>query len=299
VTLAGHSAIESGYRMSGCMNEESGQPGKATPISNGPLDGRTVLITRQVRQAGETVARLQALGASVISCPTIQTIAQVSWDRLDSAIEAIDRYGWIVFTSSNGVTFFMERLAQLDRGPSTISGLTTVAIGPGTAGALKGQGIDANVVATDSRAEGALEAIIEHAGGEGRIRGQRFLLCRAAVARDLLPLALRELGAEVDDVETYRTIRPEVDVQPIIQKLKEGAVDAIAFTSSSTLANFADLVGPTALPVLLQGVVVGCIGPATARTAEAYGLTAIVQPQVHTVSALIDSLAEALTSRPL
>jgi uroporphyrinogen III methyltransferase/synthase len=279
------------------MNQESGGRGKGSSISNRPLDGRMVLITRQESQAGETVARLQALGASVISCPTIQTIAPASWDRLDSAIKAIDRYGWIVFTSSNGVTFFMERLAQLDPRPSRISGLTTVAIGPGTAGALKGRGMDVNVVAPDSRAEGALKAIVEHAGGEGNIRGQQFLLCRAAVARDLLPVALREFGAEVNDVETYRTIRPEVDVEPVIQTLKEGAVDAIAFTSSSTVSNFADLVGPTALSVLLQGVVVGCIGPATARTAETYGLAGIVQPQVHTVSALIDSLAQALTSR--
>ena len=269
----------------------------AHPLSPGPLAGRTVIITRQKSQSAETAAALERLGAAVICCPTIETVAPFSWALVDAAIEAIDRYGWIVFTSSNGVRFFMQRLSELHRNQAALSHLIKVAIGPGTAAALNALHLPADVVATDSQAEGALAAIIEQAGGEDRIRGQRFLLPRAAIARDFLPSALRNLGAEVDDVETYATVRPNVDVDSIVQLLEQGRVDAIAFTSSSTVANFADLVGAERLPALLQGLVVGCIGPATAHTAETYGLQAVLQPDTHTIPALIDVIAHSLTPK--
>jgi len=231
----------------------------------------------------------------VISCSTIQTVPPINWQALDRAIENIDRYGWIVFTSSNGVRYFTDRLAELNREPSIIEGLICVAIGPGTAAKLAEKGIDVDTVASDSRAEGALESIIRRAGGKEAIRGQRFLLCRAAVARELLPASLRELGANVDDVETYRTVRPDVNMKQIVERFEAGAVDAIAFTSSSTVSNLAEMVAPIPLESLLEGVLVGCIGPATAATAESLGITNTVQPEVHTVAALIDAITARLT----
>jgi uroporphyrinogen III methyltransferase / synthase len=240
------------------------------------------------------VARLECLGADVICCPTIETVAPESWERLDAAIQRINLYNWIVFTSSNAVSFFVQRLPALGREPAALSAITSVAIGSATAEAMARLGIHTDVVASDSKTEGAVAAIVEHAGGEAKIQAQRFLLPRSAIAPDLLPNALRRLGAEVDDVEAYTTVRPEIDLTSVVDRLEQRSVDAIAFTSSSTVSNFSDLIGPGRLLTLLQGVIVGCIGPATAHTARALGLTGIVQPSVHTTQGLIDSLAKAL-----
>ncbi|HEY6331356.1 MAG TPA: uroporphyrinogen-III synthase [Blastocatellia bacterium] len=276
------------------MNREPVSSRELEARSKSPLAGRAVIITRQKSQAADMTARLEAMGAEVICVPAIQTVAPESWEQLDAAIDRINLYDWVVFTSSNAVGFFAQRLVTLGRELTQLSGITSVAIGPGTFEAMGELGIHTDVVARDSKAEGALAAIIEHAGGQEKVRGQRFLLPRSAIARDVLPNGLRGLGADVDAVEAYTTVKPKVDIAPVIARLEEGTVDAVAFTSSSTVSNFADLISPGRLIALLDGVLIGCIGPATAHTARALGLQKIVEPTVHTAPALIDSLAEAL-----
>ncbi|MFY9571297.1 MAG: uroporphyrinogen-III synthase, partial [Blastocatellia bacterium] len=170
------------------------------------------MVTRARSQSAEMTARLESIGASVIHYPTIEVVPPSSWEQVDASIERLQDYDWIVFTSANGVEFFLHRLLEKHSdGLQRLAGRVICAIGPGTARALDLAGAVTHVVARDSKAEGALKAIADHVGGEENIRGLRFLLPRARVGRDTLPVGLRKLDAQVDAVETYQTIKPRID----------------------------------------------------------------------------------------
>jgi len=115
------------------------------------------------------------------------------------------------------------------------------------------------------------------------ITGKRILLARAKKARDVLPEGLRDLGAEVDVVAVYRTIRQGADRRELRRLLTEGKIDVIAFTSSSTVSHFAELLKNEDLRKLLTGIAIACIGPVTARTAKEWGLKVRIQPKQYTI----------------
>ena len=264
-----------------------------------PLVGKTVLVTRARKQSEEITTQLEALGAAVIHFPTIEVVAPDSWAALDGCIATLDDYDWIVFTSANAVDFFFKRLEALR--PESVNRLfaehVLCAIGPATARAIKACGACADVVASESRAEGALAAIVEHLGGETNVRGLRFLLPRAKVAREALPVGLRSLGGVVDAVETYQTIKPDVEPGAITRLFKENTIHAVTFTSSSTVSNFAELALSTDLSGLLGTALVACIGPTTAETAEKHGLTQVVQPNIHSAAELVEAIVAKLGKR--
>jgi uroporphyrinogen III methyltransferase/synthase len=260
-----------------------------------PLRGKTVLVTRARAQSAEITTQLEALGANVIHCPTIEVAPPASWAALDASIQRLAEYDWLVFTSANGVEFFSKRLR--DKASGGIATLTTpiiCAIGPATARALEAAGAVTTVVPSDSRAEGALTAIIDYVGGAQRVRGLSFLIPRARVARDVLPDGLRTLGARVDAVETYQTIRPNVEPDTILRLFNENTIDAITFTSSSTVSNFSAIVGLDDLSGLLANTIAVCIGPVTAETAESHRIEKIVHPSVYNTDALVDSIVNAI-----
>ena len=261
-----------------------------------PLLGKTVLITRARAQSEEITIRLEALGAAVIHFPTIEFIPPDSWESLDGSIARLSEYDWIVFTSANGVFFFFKRLSELrqESAAQLLDAQILCAIGPATARAIGAAGANASLVASDSRSEGALGAIVDHVGGEANLKGLRFLIPRARVARETLPEGLRKLGAKVDAVEAYQTIKPDVDPEAVIRLFKENSIDAVTFTSSSTVSNFAELAGLSDLSDLLANTLVACIGPTTAETAEHHGLTTVVQPELHTAAALVDVVVESI-----
>lgn len=260
-----------------------------------PLRGKTILVTRARAQSEDITAQLEALGALVIHCPTIEVVPPTSWAQLDASIRKIKEYNWIVFTSANGARFFFRRLGEMrSEGVGALAAHVVCAIGPATARAIETAGAVAHVTASDSRGEGALKAIIDHVGGSENVRGLRFLIPRARVARETLPAGLRSLGAHVDAVETYQTVKPVVQPERIIRLFKENSIDAITFTSPSTVSNFAELVGLTDLSDLLGTTLVACIGPVTAETAVGHGLGRIVQPAQYNAAELVGSIVESI-----
>jgi uroporphyrinogen III methyltransferase / synthase len=274
---------------------EQSSPDTSSGTNRSPLGGKTVLVTRGRAQSSDITAQLEALGATVIHCPSIEIAPPTSWDQLDASIGRLGEYDWIVFTSANGVEFFFRRLVEI-RGDATeaLAKHLTCAIGPATARALAEAGAAANVVASDSTAEGAQKAIIDYLGGPEFVRGLSFLIPRARIARDILPAGLRRLGARVDAVETYQTLKPNVERESIISLFEENSIDAITFTSSSTVANFAALLGLTDLSGLLSNTVVACIGPITAKTAAKHGLRETIQPEVYNATELVNSIVESI-----
>ncbi|MGH7786281.1 MAG: uroporphyrinogen-III C-methyltransferase [Candidatus Binatia bacterium] len=244
-----------------------------------PLFGRRIVVTRPRAQAAGFIDTLAAAGADVLACPTIEIVAPPSWQPLDEAIARLASYDWLVLTSVNGVAKFFERLAAGRRDVRALHGVRLAAVGPETAAALEARGLLVDVVPQEFRAEGVAAAMT--AAG---IAGARVLLARAAEAREILPRLLREAGAAVDEVASYTTVPPRTDASEVRARLADGTVDLVTFTSSSTVRNFLALVGADAA-ALLSRTAIGCIGPITADTARAAGLTVALQPSAYTIPA--------------
>src|SRR6059036_313726 len=255
-----------------------------------PLFGRRIVVTRPRAQAGALADRLEAEGAEVIPFPTIAIAPPSDPAPLERAVAAAGGYDWIVFTSANGVEAFFARFAAARRDVRELASVRLAAIGPETAAQLERRLLRVAVTAEDYRAEGLLAAL---AGEE--MRGRRVLLPRAAGARPVLPEALRARGAQVDEVIVYRALPPaETDVAGLTAALEAGAVDAVTFTSSSTVRNFVELLGRRATARLLANgrPAVACIGPVTAATARDLGLRVDVMPAAYTAAALAAALVQ-------
>ena len=262
-----------------------------TSYDDHPLLNRNVITTRSAEQAAELNVLFEDAGAKVHVFPMIATIAPASWNELDAAIAARSAYDWLLFTSANAVKFFYRRLTETTTPEeSSLTRLQVGAIGSSTAEALAGFGRKADLVAADAKAEGLVQALIDHLGGAAALREVRFLIPRSRIARDLLPEKLVRLGAVVKTVEAYQTIRPKVDVQSLLALLESGVIDVITFTSSSTVHNFIATVGEAQAHKLLRDIQIACIGPVTADTARHYNLTNIIQPMRFTATALVDAI---------
>jgi uroporphyrinogen III methyltransferase/synthase len=194
-----------------------------------------------------------------------------------------------VFTSANGVQAFFEQLAALGKDVRDLAGARIAAIGPETAAQLERRLVRPALVPSEFRAEGLLAALREE-----DVRGRRFLLPRAAGARPILPESLRAGGAVVDEVIAYRAVLPsDADVAALREALEAGRVDALTFTSSSTVRNFVALIGAGNVHRLVRGgrPAVACIGPVTADTARELGLPVDIVPDEYTAPALARAVA--------
>jgi uroporphyrinogen III methyltransferase/synthase len=251
-----------------------------------PLAGRVVVVTRPRSQAQAFAGLLEAAGARVLLVPTIAIEPPASWEPLDRALDRIDDYRWAVFTSVNGVQMARRRLDETGRGMDMFRRLRLAAIGPATAEALHAVGLEAEVVPEEYVAEGLaakLRALIQP--------GDRVLLARAALARDVLVSQLEAAGASVDEVPAYETRPATEDAGPLRRELASGKVDVVTFTSSSTVRHFAALFPGEDVPRLLRGVTVACIGPITGATARELGLETHILPTEYTIPALARAIA--------
>lgn len=250
-----------------------------------PLHGRTIVVTRAREEASDLALILKRNGAAVIEFPTIETVPPNSWAKLDRAINRLSEYSWLIFTSPRGVGYFLSRLASAGRDVRDLKGVKICAIGPKTAFELERLSIKVNFVPDEYRAE----AVVAGLGGQA-ISGAKILLPRAAKARDIIPQELRKLGATVDVVEAYKTVRPEMDSARILESFRRGEIDAVTFTSSSTVENFARALEPADVAKLLKGVALAAIGPITAQSAERLGLRVDITPDDYTIEALASAL---------
>lgn len=251
-----------------------------------PLSGRRVVVTRPRAQAARFAALLEAYGAEVVALPTIRLTPPDDWRPLDDAITRLGDFDWVVFTSANGVAAFRERLGRAGLDARALAGARLAVIGPETGQALRAAGLRADVVPPEYRAEGLVEALRPHLRP-----GVELLLVRAAEAREVLPRGLERLGARVTIAPAYRTATVKEGAAGVLGLLEARRVDAVTFTSSSTVRGFMTLAPAEELRGLLRGVVLAAIGPITAATLADYGLEARVVPPEYTVPALAAAVA--------
>lgn len=258
-----------------------------------PLFGKRILMTRPREQAGELSQLLAGYGGDPIECPTIQVVAPESWKELDEAIADLRRYQWLVFTSVNGVCSFMERLQRQGLDARALSGLRLCCIGPRTAEELATHGLRADLIPSEYQAEGLIAAMT--AAG---VAGQRVLIPRAAVAREILPEQLRALGADVRVVTAYRTVLPSIDTEWLKDLFRRNEIHVLTFTSSSTVQNFSRLFDSREEMLKLTGsAAVACIGPITAGTAAEQGLPVTITASENTIPALAEAIAHYYAGR--
>jgi uroporphyrinogen III methyltransferase/synthase len=243
-----------------------------------PLQGRRVVITRARAQASSLSAALRALGAETVELPAIRIEPRIESEEVRAAVAAIAEYELVCVTSANGARLLFEALAVAGLDSRALSGARLAAIGPGTARALAEHGILADLVPERSVAEGLVEAL-----ARVEVEGKRVLVARPAAARDLLPDALRERGAEVDIVALYETVRES----PSPEALEAArAADYVTFTSASSARNFAETLGG-GLP---DGARAVSIGPLTSEAARAAGFEVAVEATRHDIDGLVEAL---------
>lgn len=242
------------------------------------LAGRTILVTRPRNQAGSFSNMLAERGATVIESPTIEVVP-LDPAPLDAAIQRLESYDWLIFTSVNGAEVFFQRIRPETPLPPICS------IGPATTRRIRSRGGEVALQPELYQAEGVLEALARRCGG--RLSGKRFLLPRARVARELLPDRLTAAGAKVDVIPVYETVAPPAAREHLRDSLRQAPPDLATFTSSSTVRNFWELAGDLEAARTLRCAV---IGPVTRDAARDCGLEVVCMPERSTVPDLVEAI---------
>lgn len=262
-----------------------------------PLFGKRIVVTRSRTQASALVERLSAEGADVLELPTIRIEPIADTSRITAAIDELPKTDWVVFTSANGVERFFDVLHDTGQDARAFASARVAAIGPSTARALSARGITADLVPSEYVAEGVVRALLD-AGAAG----SRVMIPRALVARDILPEALTEAGCTVDVVPVYETVVDGAEAaEGVLAALKDGTVDGITFTSSSTVKNFLTVMKKaleqdeeTDIDVhdLLARVDIFSIGPITTDTLRSFDLEPTASADTFTIPGLVAAIHE-------
>jgi len=250
-----------------------------------PLYGKRILVTRAKAQASGLTDLLEEQGACVIELPVIEIAPPSSFKKLDQAITWLNRYDWIIFTSVNGVRYFLKRLQDMGKSVAALKEIKLCAIGPETAKTLEEYGLAVNCMPKDYRQEG----IITQLGKEG-LKGKTILLPRAENAREVLQEALSRMGAKLEVATVYRTVKPPGNLDEISSLLAKKKVDIVTFTSSSAVKNFIELLGKKKAKEIFQGSLVACIGPVTRKTAQRLGIKVDIVAGEFTMPGLVEAI---------
>ncbi len=253
-----------------------------------PLFGKRIVVTRSRAQASRLSAMIASLGGEAVELPAIKIVSTEDMTPLHRALDELDSFGWILFTSVNGVKIFLDELLQTGRDVRDLKGLRIGAIGPATAQALTQNRLVVEVIPEEYRAEGMARAL------KGRVQaGDKVLLPRARGARSVLPEVLTQWGVQVSEVHLYeaRAEEPSTEQRDIVLS---GEVDAITFTSSSTVNNFVRIIGEENIEQLNDRVKIACIGPISAETAANWGFTVDMVAEEYTIPGLVGALVKML-----
>jgi uroporphyrinogen-III synthase len=261
---------------------------------NRPLAGMRVLVGRARHQAGALSSELRNLGATVIEIPFIEIRKPRSFQPLDSALKNLASYDWLILTSVNGVEAMWQRMEELRLTKRNLAGLRIAAIGPATKKAIVQRGLNVDVVPKEYVAESVVRSL------KNKVKGKCVLLVRAKVARDVIPRELRKAGAKVEVVEAYETVVPKSSRKRLQATLKNPArrPHVVTFTSSSTVRNFAELLGAGKKKrANLNGIRMASIGPVTSATLRELGLRVDIAAKEFTIPGLVNAIVKTIQPR--
>jgi uroporphyrinogen III methyltransferase / synthase len=254
------------------------------------LFGRKIIVTRTREQASDLVAGLEEFGANCLEYSTINIQPVDSYEVLDEELERINEYHWIIFTSLNGVKYFFDRLHSKGLDARSLKGPEIAVVGKSTADLLLKYGVHADLIPSVFTGEGLAEGLLDQG-----VEGRNILIPRALQGREILPETLRGAGAQVTVAPVYQNCPAEGDKEFLRAELAKGKIDMITFTSSSTVRNFLamlDVENQDDLNTLLADVKIAAIGPITAKTVTDSGLRVDVQPEQHTIPAMIEAIVD-------
>jgi uroporphyrinogen-III synthase len=257
-------------------------------VSAGPLAGRRIVVTRAARQSGGLRERLEQQGAEVMLLPTIEIVPPESYGPLDDALREAQRFAWLVVTSANGVRVIGERLTALGLELQSLGHLRCAAVGPSTAEAVRELGLTVDVIPERYVGEALADAL------KDQVHGQRVLLVRAAVARDVVPDALSAAGAVVTVVDAYRTVVPADAVEGAKAIFgTEPFPNAVVFSSGSTVTHLLDVLRGACL-VFPPQVACVSIGPVTSAALRDAGLLVAAEAETASLDGLVDACVRLL-----
>ena len=257
-----------------------------------PLLGKRIVVTRARQQASDLVGLLSDLGAECLEYPTIKIMPPKDLEPVKQAVENLSAYDWIVFTSVNGVDYFFEQLFAAGKDVRALGRMKTAAIGPATAGRLRKFGLTSDIIPKTYRAESVIEAFKDQ-----QLKDKKILLPRAAEARPVLPKELKKMGAEVEEIPAYETLKVTESTDDLVQQLQDRRIDLITFTSSSTVKNFKALLPSENFKKLIQGVTIASIGPITTDTASELGFEVHITADSYTIPGLVDAILQHYQKR--
>ncbi|CAM2061352.1 uroporphyrinogen III methyltransferase / synthase [Desulfovibrionales bacterium] len=253
-----------------------------------PLLGKGIVVTRAREQASKLLEQLAELGACCYQFPTIEVRPLDDYAKVEQTILRLRDYDWLVFTSANGVKYFWEYLGEVGLDTRILGGIKVAAIGPATAIALAGRGVNADLVPEQYVTESLVTRLLEQ-----DMAGARVLIPRAREARELLPEELAKVGVKVQVLPLYEIVPAEADQEALLAAMATGEIHCITFASSSTVDNFFAHIQSETVEAVRPGVKLACIGPVTAKTLEKHGFIADIVPTDYTIPALVDALVDA------
>ena len=262
-----------------------------------PLLRRTALLACSEMKAEILASGLAALGAEILVFPVMEIREIADRRALDTALDHLDKYDWIIFTSAYGVRFFLGRMAERGIAMERSGWPKVCAVGPATAAALEKRGVRVTLIPRDYVAEGILAAFQERQASLSGAPGIRILLPRARQARDLLPNVLAKIGALVDTVPCYETVLPAIDREQV-QTVLRRPPDLLVFTSSSAVRNFVAILGGEGARSVFGGSTVAALGPVTTHTLAACGKQAEIRPCENTIPSLLEAIGRYFQALP-
>jgi uroporphyrinogen III methyltransferase / synthase len=254
-----------------------------------PLQGKRILITRAEKQSKAFARRLRELGGEPVHFPVIQITRPADEEPLDAALDRLETFDWLVFTSANGVRHFFRRMDERLQDTRVLQSIRTAAVGPKTAEALKERKLHVLITPEQNHAE-ALAAALAPAVQPG----EEILFPRGNLARRAWLEELELLGCRVTDVIAYETRPRTKGADRMVEQLRAGDVDIVTFTSSSTVHNFIQAVQRVEPDwhMLIDGVKTACIGPSTAAALREAGVEPDAVADPHSLDGLIQAVAE-------
>ena len=263
-------------------------PPKSGP--EGALVNKTILVTRATGQSSVFSALLHAQGAAVIDMPALEICPPSDWTNLDSALETLSEFDWLVLTSANAVTFFLDRLLHQGKDLRQLAQLKLAVVGKKTAKVLAERGLIADFIPDNYVADALVESFPES------LSGLRLLFPRVETGgRDVLVKEFSAQGAVVTEVAAYESGCPETMPAAAVAALHQKQVDAITFASSKTVRHFKQLMvaqfGENWWQ-LLEGVAIASIGPQTTKTCQEDLHRVDIEATTYTLDGLTDALMQ-------